>query len=93
MVVDMVGPEVNEPAGSVDQDIAGAFAECDHLGIGLEEQPLIQRWASIKHDAARKLWAERFEPVSAARADERERLARVRRMFHKISSLRTGFEV
>src|SRR5476651_94450 len=76
-------PEVSETTGSVDHHIAWAFAKRNHFGIRLKEQPLVEQRTPVKHDAARKLRAECFEPVATAWTGERDWLRNIQRIFHK----------
>ena len=44
---------------------------------------MVEQRTPVKHDAARELQAECFEPVGAAWAGERNRLRNIQRIFHK----------
>jgi hypothetical protein len=78
---------------SVDLYVTRPFAEGRYLRIGRKQYSLLKRGTAVERHPARELGAERFEPMCTTRTGDRNRLCDVRRLFHKIKGLRTGFDV
>ena len=68
----------------------GALAKVADCRIGFDQDPLIERTASVESQPPLQLWTEDFEAVRTARADERNRLRYTQRIFHEINALRAG---
>lgn len=71
----------------------GALTKVADCRIGFDQDPLIERTASVESQPPLQLWTECFEAVRTARADERNRLRYMQRISHEINALRAGFEV
>lgn len=93
MSIIKTNPEICEPSLVLNDNVAWALAEGDHRRVCLEQNPLIQLRTPEKDHSSRKLRTECLEAASAARPGQRDRLRDFKEIFHKIRTLRTGFEV
>jgi hypothetical protein len=93
LAINVSDPKVGKTVLPTDIHITGPLAECDHRRIRFEQNPLLEQAAPVERQPSRQLRTKAFEAVRATRSHKRDRLCDVQRIFHKIKSLQTGFEV
>lgn len=92
MSISITHPEIHKELLSADDYKPGPFAKRLYRRACLKQHPLLKRGMSIERHPSCQLQAERLEAVRAAGTGKRERLQDWQGIFHKIKTLRTGFE-